>query len=157
MTRKRRRLYGLSLCLLGLGTATALVAAAFEDNLTYFYSPSELAGRTLAADRGFRLGGVVEQGSFVRLEDGLTVGFTVTDFAETVAVVYQGLLPDLFRECQGVVAEGRLRADGVFVADEVLARHDETYMPPEVAATLHADPICLDQAPPEGHGMGVAG
>ena len=147
MTRKRRRLYVVGLCLLGLGTATALVAAAFEDKLTYFYSPSELAERPLAADRAFRLGGVVEEGSFIRMDDGLTVGFAVTDFAETVSVVYQGLLPDLFRECQGVVAEGRLRADGVFEADEVLAKHDETYMPPEVAATLQGDPICLGHEP----------
>jgi cytochrome c-type biogenesis protein CcmE len=142
MTRKRRRLYVLCLCLLGLGTATALVAAAFEDKLTYFYSPSELAGRTLPADRAFRLGGMVAEGSLDRLADGVSVAFTVTDFADEVPVVYQGLLPDLFRECQGVVAEGRLRPDGVFEASEVLARHDENYMPPEVAESLHGDPMC---------------
>jgi cytochrome c-type biogenesis protein CcmE len=142
MTRKRRRLYVLALCMLGLASATALVAAAFEDNLTYFYSPSELAGRTLPADRAFRLGGMVAEGSLDRLGDGVTVAFVVTDFADQVRVVYEGLLPDLFRECQGVVAEGRMRPDGVFQASEVLAKHDENYMPPEVAATLQGDPMC---------------
>ncbi len=134
MTRKKRRLYMLGLALLGLGTATALAVTAFQDNITYFYSPSQLQAHAVG-DRGFRLGGLVEQGSIRRLADGVTTEFRVTDTAHTVDVRYRGQLPDLFREGQGVVAEGRM-AGGVFVAREVLAKHDETYMPPEVTEAL---------------------
>ncbi|MBI1205668.1 MAG: cytochrome c maturation protein CcmE [Azospirillum sp.] len=135
MTRKRRRLYMLVLALLGLGTATALVLTAFQDNLVFFYSPTDLLSRP-TGERSLRLGGLVEQGSVRKLPDGVTTAFAVTDMANTVKVVYKGLLPDLFREGQGVVAEGRLGGDGVFVAREVLAKHDENYMPPEVADAL---------------------
>jgi len=135
MTRKRRRLIVLLLGLLGLGTATALVLTAFEDTLVFFYSPTDVLARPMGP-RAFRLGGLVEAGSVVRRPDGLTVEFSVTDIKTSLKVVYRGLLPDLFREGQGVVAEGRLGADGVFVAHEVLAKHDETYMAPEVTDAL---------------------
>ncbi|HYD31999.1 MAG TPA: cytochrome c maturation protein CcmE [Azospirillaceae bacterium] len=135
MTRKKRRLYMLLLAMLGLGTATALVLTAFRDNLVFFYSPSDLQTRPVA-ERSFRLGGLVENGSVKKQDDGITTAFMVTDMKSSVPVVYKGLLPDLFREGQGVVAEGKLGTDGIFVAREVLAKHDENYMPPEVADAL---------------------
>lgn len=138
MTRKKRRLYLLTLSLTGLGVAAALTLTAFQDNLLFFYSPSDLQTRSLAVEQRFRLGGLVAEESFERQPDGLTVGFTVTDLAHTVPVVFSGILPDLFREGQGVIAEGKLRDDGVFVASDVLAKHDETYMPREVADALKA-------------------
>jgi len=122
--------------LLALGAAVALVLSAFEDNIVFFFSPSELAGKTLVPGRSIRVGGLVEEGSITKLEDGLTTTFVITDMATTLAVRYIGVLPDLFREGQGVVAEGSLGPDGIFVALQVLARHDETYMPPEVAQAL---------------------
>ena len=121
--------------MLGLFAAAALVLTAFEENLVFFYSPSDLAEKTLPPGRPVRLGGLVEEGSVER-RDGLTVHFRVTDLSQSTPVVYQGLLPDLFREGQGVVTEGTLGPDGVFVASEVLAKHDETYMPPEVVEAL---------------------
>jgi len=137
MTRKKRRLYMLMLGLLGLGTATALSLTAFQDNLVFFFSPSDLQVRAAEVkDRSFRLGGLVEEGSFKRQGDGITVEFRVTDGVNGVPVSYRGQLPDLFREGQGVVTEGKLRPDGVFLAREVLAKHDENYMPPEVTDAL---------------------
>jgi cytochrome c-type biogenesis protein CcmE len=135
MTRKRRRLYTLLLALSGLGVATALVLAAFQDELVFFYSPSDIAQNKPAAGRAIRLGGMVEQGSVTKLADGETV-FRVTDMAQSIAVIYRGALPDLFREGQGVVAEGTIGGDGRFVARTVLAKHDERYMPPEVAKSI---------------------
>jgi cytochrome c-type biogenesis protein CcmE len=135
MTRKRRRLYVVGLAMLGLFAAAALVLTAFQENLVFFYSPSDLTEKTLPPGRPVRLGGLVEEGSIERL-DGLTVHFRVTDLSQSTPVVYEGLLPDLFREGQGVVTEGTLGPDGVFVASEVLAKHDETYMPPEVVEAL---------------------
>jgi cytochrome c-type biogenesis protein CcmE len=111
------------------------VLTAFEDSLVFFYSPTDIATRQLPADRRVRIGGLVEAGSIARGADGLSVRFVVTDLANTIPVSYRGVLPDLFREGQGVVAEGRL-ANGVFQADEVLAKHDEKYMPPEVVDAL---------------------
>jgi len=136
--RKRRRLWVLLLCGLGLGTATALTLAAFQDNLVFFHAPSDLVAARPGPERAFRLGGLVEAGSVVRdVEAGTPlVRFRVTDGAHAVPVTYRGVLPDLFREGQGVVTLGRLGPDGVFAASEVLARHDETYMPPEVAEAL---------------------
>ena len=134
MTPKRRRLWLLVGSLAVLGTAATLVLTALNDNLVFFYSPSQVAEKNIAPDRRFRLGGLVETGSVQK--NGEEVRFTVTDTHKTVAVVYRGLLPDLFREGQGVIAEGALRADGVFVAREVLAKHDENYMPPEVAKAI---------------------
>jgi cytochrome c-type biogenesis protein CcmE len=120
--------------LAALGGATALVAAAFRDNLVFFYSPSELAARPVIAAQRIRIGGLVENQTFAK-QDGSHISFRVTDGKTDIAVTYDGILPDLFREGQGVVAEGRIK-DGVFVASTVLAKHDEKYMPPEVAAAL---------------------
>jgi cytochrome c-type biogenesis protein CcmE len=136
MTRKRRRLIMIGGGLLVLGAAVALVLTALEENITFFRSPSEVAANDVPAGRAFRLGGVVEDESFKREADGLTVAFTVTDFANSVPVTYKGILPDLFREGQSVVVQGRLQPDGSFAADEGLAKHDESYMPPEVAEAL---------------------
>src|SRR3954471_20834279 len=136
MTRKRRRLITLLAALFALGTATALVLAAFNENLVFFYSPSDLAEKSVGPDRRIRIGGLVEPQSLRRQADGREIDFRVTDGKTTVAVTYDGVLPDLFREGQGVVAEGRLRPDGVFAATSVLAKHDEKYMPPEVADAL---------------------
>ncbi|CCC96366.1 cytochrome c maturation protein CcmE [Azospirillum baldaniorum] len=134
MTRKKRRLYMLGLALLGLGAATALTLTAFEDNIVFFFSPTQLQTQDIG-DRNFRLGGLVEEGSVSKMPDGVTTQFRVTDTVHTVAVSYRGQLPDLFREGQGVITEGRM-INGVFQAREVLAKHDENYMPPEVAAAL---------------------
>ena len=134
MTPKRKRLWLLVSSLGVLGVAAALVLTALNDNIVFFYSPSQLAEKKLSPDRHFRLGGLVEQGSVKK--EGAEVRFKVTDLKQTVNVVYRGLLPDLFREGQGVIAEGSLGADGVFTAREVLAKHDENYMPPEVAKAL---------------------
>ncbi len=136
MTRKRKRLYVVLGGMAILGFAAALVLTAFEDSLVFFYSPTDLSTKEIAPDRRFRLGGLVEEASVERSSDGLTTTFRVTDLVQSVAVTYKGLLPDLFREGQGVVAEGRLDGNGVFVATRVLAKHDETYMPPEVAEAL---------------------
>ena len=119
-----------------LGVAVALVLNAFQSNLVFFYTPTEVAERKAPQDRLFRLGGLVEAGSVARDKDGLTVRFRVTDTAQTIPVVYTGILPDLFREGKGVVAQGRVAADGTFQAREVLAKHDENYMPPEAAEAL---------------------
>ncbi|WP_421995626.1 cytochrome c maturation protein CcmE [Reyranella sp.] len=134
MTPKRRRLWLLVASLGVLGAAAALVLTALNDNLVFFYSPTQVAEKHVGPDRRFRLGGLVEPGSVKKA--GQEVRFTVTDTHKSVAVVYRGLLPDLFREGQGVVAEGQLGSDGVFLAREVLAKHDETYMPPEVAKAI---------------------
>ena len=134
MTPKRRRLWLLIGSLGTLAVAAALVLSALNDNLVFFYSPTQVAEKNPGADRRFRLGGLVEAGSVQK--DGQIVRFVVTDTHKTMAVVYRGMLPDLFREGQGVIAEGALGSDGVFVAREVLAKHDENYMPPEVAKAL---------------------
>jgi cytochrome c-type biogenesis protein CcmE len=134
MTRKKRRLYAVLAGVAALAVATGLVLSAFSDNLVFFYSPTELAAKHIAPDRQIRIGGLVQEKSVVR--EGKTVEFKVTDGKTTVPVTYTGLLPDLFREGQGVVAEGKLRRDGTFQAASVLAKHDEKYMPPEVAAAL---------------------
>ena len=136
MTRKRRRLWLVTACGAALFAAAALMLAAFEDNIVFFYSPTDLTQKAIAPDRHFRLGGLVEEGSVVRQPDGVTTEFRVTDTAHTVPVSFRGLLPDLFREGQGVVAEGAMDGRGVFVASEVLAKHDENYMPPEVAESI---------------------
>ena len=117
-----------------VGVAAALVLNAFNSNLVFFYSPSQVAAKEAPAGRTFRLGGLVEQGSVKR--DGVTVRFVVTDMARAIPVRYEGILPDLFKEGKGVVAQGQVGGDGVFVAREVLAKHDENYMPPEAAAAL---------------------
>ena len=136
MTRKQQRLGVLALGMAALGGATVLVLSAFNDNLVFFYSPSELKTKAMSADRRVRIGGLVEAQSLSRGVDGHGVAFRITDGANDVSVVYQGLLPDLFREGQGAVAEGKLRPDGVFAASSVLAKHDENYMPREVVDAL---------------------
>ncbi len=136
MTRKRRRLYIVLLGMATLGVAAALVLTAFEDNIVFFHSPTDIATKNLPTDRTFRVGGVVVTDSIKRDADGVTLRFDLTDLNNTVTVSYLGMLPDLFREGQGAVVEGKLAADGVFKADEVLAKHDETYMPKEIADAL---------------------
>ncbi len=136
MTRKRKRLLVVLLGLGMLGIASALVLFAFNDNLVFFMSPSDLATRGAPETRRLRLGGLVEAGSVARQADGRTIDFRVTDGSSAVPVVFGGVLPDLFREGQGVVVEGALGKNGVFKADTVLAKHDERYMPPEVADAL---------------------
>jgi cytochrome c-type biogenesis protein CcmE len=135
MSRKRRRLTILVLFLVGLGTATALSLFAFQDSLVFFFSPSDLATRPLPADRAIRVGGLVEPGSVAR-GPAATISFRITDGQAQLPVTYTGILPDLFREGQGVVASGRLGPDGTFRASEILAKHDENYMPREVADAL---------------------
>ncbi len=120
---------------LAVAAAAALVLTAFEDNIVFFHSPTELSERNFAPTQRLRVGGLVEAGSVAKAADGVSVSFTVTDTAKSVPVTFKGILPDLFREGQGIVAEGHLR-EGVFVAAEVLAKHDETYMPPEVAEAI---------------------
>ena len=119
-----------------LGIAAALVLNAFQSNLVFFFTPTQVADNEAPRDRAFRIGGLVEAGSVIRDKDALTVRFRVTDTAKTIPVVYSGILPDLFREGKGVVAQGRLEAGGTFRASEVLAKHDENYMPPEAADAL---------------------
>ncbi|MEN8801707.1 MAG: cytochrome c maturation protein CcmE, partial [Thiogranum sp.] len=133
---RKKRLYLIALMVIGVGIAVTFALNAFNQNLMFFYSPSEVIAGDAPRDHTFRLGGLVTDGSVKRQADGLTVQFDVTDTAKNVKVQYTGILPDLFREGQGIVAHGRLRDDGVFVADEVLAKHDENYMPPEVADSL---------------------
>jgi cytochrome c-type biogenesis protein CcmE len=116
-----------------LGVAAALVLNAFQSNLVFFFTPSQVAAKEAPQGRTFRVGGLVEDKSLQREKDGLTVRFNVTDTAKTIPVVYTGILPDLFKEGKGVVAQGQIGPDGVFRASEVLAKHDENYMPPEAA------------------------
>lgn len=135
MTRKKRRLILMLAILTGAATATGLMLKAFEENIVYFHTPSTVDPAVLGT-RGFRLGGLVETGSIQRQADGVTIHFRVTDNQASLPVSYKGVLPALFREGKGVIAEGRLGQGGIFVAHEVLAKHDENYMPPEVAKAL---------------------
>lgn len=136
MTPRQKRFAFVGLGLLVLGVATALVLNAFQSNLVFFFTPTQVANGEVPKGRSFRIGGMVEDGSVKREADGLTVRFVVTDTAKRVPVVYKGILPDLFKEGKGAVAQGRLDADGTFIASEVLAKHDENYMPPEAAEAL---------------------
>ena len=136
MKARHRRLSIIVLCLAALGAAAALVLNAMQSNLVFFFTPTQVAAKEAPQNRSFRIGGLVEEGSIKRQPDGLTVRFNVTDTARTIPVVYTGLLPDLFREGKGVVTQGRIGAEGVFQADEVLAKHDENYMPPEAAHAI---------------------
>lgn len=146
MKPRHKRMAFIALGLTGLIVATALVLNAFRGNLVFFYSPTDVVTKEAPLDRKFRLGGMVEKGSVVRQSDGLTVHFIVTDMAKSIPVVFTGILPDLFREGQGVVTQGRLGPDGLFYAEEVLAKHDETYMPPEVADALERAKAANDSA-----------
>jgi cytochrome c-type biogenesis protein CcmE len=145
MTRKQRRGVLIGTCLVVLGLAVGLVLYAMRDSIVFFYSPSDIAAMQVTPGQRFRLGGLVETGSVAR-DEGTTVRFVITDGAKTLPVTYTGILPDLFREGQGVVAEGMLEPDGVFHADSVLAKHDENYMPPEVAAKLKEQGVWRDDA-----------
>ena len=139
MTPKRKkRMTLIGLMLLGVAIAAGFALQAFNENLMFFYTPSEVAAGEAPAGRMIRVGGLVTDGSVKRQSDGLTVQFDVTDNDKTITVQYTGILPDLFREGQGIVAHGRLQQDQLFVAEEVLAKHDENYMPPEVADALKA-------------------
>jgi cytochrome c-type biogenesis protein CcmE len=128
---RHKRLAAIVLGLAALGVATALVLTAFQKNLVFFFTPTQVAANEAPQGRTFRIGGMVQTGSVKR--EGIEVRFVVTDTAKSIPVVYSGALPDLFREGKGVVAQGQLGADGVFRAREVLAKHDENYMPPEAA------------------------
>jgi cytochrome c-type biogenesis protein CcmE len=134
MKPRQKRFVLIAGSLAVLGVATALILSAFQQNLVFFFSPSDIAAHKAPAERTFRIGGMVETGSVKR--DGVQVRFIVTDTAQSVPVVFQGILPDLFREGKGVVAQGKLSSDGVFHASEVLAKHDENYMPPDAAHAL---------------------
>jgi cytochrome c-type biogenesis protein CcmE len=155
MTRKQRRGVLIGTCLLVLGVAVGLVLYAMRDSIVFFYSPSEVAKMGIAPGQRFRLGGLVEAGSVVR-DEGTTIHFAVTDKIATLPVTYTGVLPDLFREGQGVVAEGVLGADGTFHADNVLAKHDEKYMPPELARKLKEEGVWRgqEQAATPGNAQG---
>ena len=136
MTRKRKRLIFVLAGLALLGAATWLTLSALQDNLVFFYSPTDIYTKGVTAGRLVRLGGLVEAGSIKRESDGRTIDFSVTDGKRSIPVSYEGDLPDLFREGQGVVVEGRLQAEGNFSASTVLAKHDGRYMPPEVVDAL---------------------
>jgi len=150
MTRKRRRLWVLVACGLGLGSAAALSLSAFRDNMMFFLTPSEIAEKHLPDGRAFRLGGLVQAGSVERSSatGEPSVTFRVTDGKDSVKVAFVGILPDLFREGQGIVALGSMRPDGTFHASDVLAKHDETYMPKEVADALKREGLWNPAAGP---------
>ena len=136
MKSRHKKLVVIGLGVAGLGLIAALVLNAFQSNLVFFFTPTQIAQGEAPVGRAFRIGGLVEAGSVVRQPDGINVRFVVTDTAQSIPVVYQGILPDLFKEGKGVVAEGKLGADGLFTATQVLAKHDENYLPPEAAHAL---------------------
>jgi len=131
-----RRLLAVLVVLLGVGVATALGLTAFRKNILYYYTPSQVVAGAATVGRPFRMGGLVAMGSVQRVPGTMTMHFTLTDMQKSVPITYTGILPDLFREGQGIVVHGSIGADGAFTADEVLAKHDEKYMPPEVAAAI---------------------
>lgn len=136
MKRRNKRLAIVLSAVVGLGVATALVVSAFQENMHFFVTPSEVLAKTEMPERNFRIGGLVEENSVERDPNSTAVSFRVTDTVESVTVTYTGILPDLFREGQGVVAEGRINSEGVFNAHNVMARHDETYMPKEAQEAI---------------------
>ena len=138
MKRRHRRIAFIVVGLVSLGIAAYLAASAFRNNLVFFFSPTQVAAKEAPVDRTFRIGGLVQEGTLKRESDGLTVRFTVTDTAQSIPVVYKGILPDLFKEGRGCVAQGKISSDGVFQAEQVLAKHDENYMPPEAGAAIDA-------------------
>jgi len=146
MTPRRQRLLTVALVLTGVALAVGLALQAFEENLLFFYSPSEVLAGEAPEGRTFRLGGMVTDGSMYREPGSLEVRFTVTDLQNSLTVYYEGILPDLFREGQGVIAYGTLQPDGSFRAEDVLAKHDENYMPPEVAEMLAEQGHLIDSA-----------
>ncbi len=136
MKPRHKKLALIALIVAAIGVAVALVLNAFNSNLVFFFTPTQVANGEAPISRAFRIGGLVENGSLKRQEGGLTVGFVVTDTAKSIPVSYTGVLPDLFKEGKGVVAEGKLGSDGTFTATQVLAKHDENYMPPEAASAI---------------------
>ena len=138
MKPRHQRMIAIAAGVALIAIAAALVLNAFQGNVVFFFSPTQVAAKEAPVDRTFRVGGMVEKGSLKRQADGLTVNFVVTDTAKTIPVTYTGILPDLFKEGKGVVAQGKLGTDGAFHASEVLAKHDENYMPPEAAHALSA-------------------
>ncbi len=136
MKKRHKRTVFIFACLAAIGLATWLVLGAFRNNLVFFFSPTQIATKEAPVGKTFRIGGLVQDGTLKRDLDGLTVRFTVTDTANTIPVVYKGILPDLFKEGRGCVAQGRVGTDGVFYADQIMAKHDENYMPPEAARAL---------------------
>ena len=136
MKARHKRFAFIAAGLLVLGVAVALILKSFNSNLVFFFTPTQVVNGEVPEQGNFRIGGLVEQGSLERLQDGTHVKFRVTDTAKTMQVLYTGILPDLFKEGKGVVAQGKLGKDGVFEADQVLAKHDENYMPPEAAEAL---------------------
>ena len=146
---RKKRLYIILAILAGVGIAVALALSALQENINLFYTPTQIATGEAPQGTRIRAGGMVEEGSVQRSSDSLTVTFRVTDYAQTVTIRYQGILPDLFREGQGIVALGRLNEEGVLLADEVLAKHDENYMPPEVSSALEKS----GKSKPYGAGM----
>jgi cytochrome c-type biogenesis protein CcmE len=145
MKARHKRMTIILVGVAGLTTAALFVMNAFRSNLVYFYSPTEILAGKAPVDKTFRIGGMVEKGSVVKSADGRKVSFIVTDTNKTVPVNYEGILPDLFREGQGVVAQGKLTADKHFVAAEVLAKHDEKYMPPEAAKAIEGGTYAASQ------------
>lgn len=133
---RKQRLILIALMVVGTGIATAFALKSFNENLMYFFSTTDVVAGKAPKDALFRLGGMVVKGTVIRPDKGMMVRFTLTDFSKEVTVEYTGILPDLFREGQGIVAHGKLNTQGVFIAQEVLAKHDENYMPPEVKASL---------------------
>ncbi len=136
MKPRHKRFVAIAVGIAGLGLAAALVLSAFQKNLVFFFTPTQVADKEAPIGRSFRIGGMVEVGSVKRDADGVTVRFAVTDTAKSMPVEYRGPLPDLFKEGKGVVAQGKLAESGIFHASEVLAKHDENYMPPEAAEAL---------------------
>jgi len=136
MKRRHKRIAFIVIALASMSIAAYLVASAFRNNLVFFFSPTQVVAKEAPINRTFRIGGLVQEGTLKRDSDGLTVRFTVTDTAESIPVVYKGILPDLFKEGRGCVAQGKLSSDGVFQADQVLAKHDENYMPPEAGQAI---------------------
>ncbi|HSE30772.1 MAG TPA: cytochrome c maturation protein CcmE [Pyrinomonadaceae bacterium] len=136
MKRRHKRIGFIVAGLAALGIAAYLVASAFRNNLVFFFSPTQVAAREAPVNRTFRIGGLVQDGTLKRDPDGLTVRFTVTDTAASIPVVYKGILPDLFKEGRGCVAQGHVGSDNVFYAESVLAKHDENYMPPEAGQAI---------------------
>jgi Cytochrome c-type biogenesis protein CcmE len=136
MTPRKKRILMVCMMIAGISVAALLILTAFEKNLMYFYSPTEIINGEAPQSRSFRIGGLVVSDTVIRNPDDLKVSFVLTDTVNEIKVIYDGILPDLFREGQGIVANGKLKSENVFVADEVLAKHDENYMPPEVADAL---------------------
>jgi len=136
MKRRHKRIIFICAALAAIALATWLVLGAFKENLVFFFSPTQVVAKEAPVNKTFRIGGLVGEGTLKRDPDGLTVRFTVTDTANSVPVIYKGILPDLFKEGRGCVAQGRMSGDGAFYADQIMAKHDENYMPPEAAQAL---------------------